>query len=659
MRQPWRLTLIGAAFLGLFAILVLRLWYLQVSSLENSLDTAEAQQLSTVTIEAPRGDIYDRDGILMAGTRAALRIVIDRKLVPEDREEGLIQHLAALLDTPPSEIRQVFESNGPGTRFTLGGEVSERTAMFTWEHSEDFPGLAIIPQPIRLYPLRQQAAHLVGYIGAPDAADLEGPGDIKPNDRVGKFGVEGSYDRLLRGTPGAITYRVNARGQILGIVEETPPVPGGSAHTTIDLHMQTVLESALIDGMSLSRELGDDPLRAAGVILDPTDGSVLAMASVPSYDPTLFADGLITQAEWESLQESAALNNFAIQGNYAPASTFKVVAYTLALMNGEIYPTIEQDEHPGKQDPTDPTSFWCDGDLHFENTPELHDWTRHGEVDIHTSLQVSCDNYYWGIALAIWSEAGEKWSENILQDWARELGFGSLTDVDLPHEQPGVVPDREWFQYHQVNKTGLVREEGGWSGGDLMNMTIGQGAMTSTPLQLANAYASLVNGGTVFVPRVVDRVVDVEGEVVYRNLPSVARTLDIDAVVVENLKEDLHGVVAGARGTSRTAFAEFCGPSVRAIDCASLQQVGGKTGTAEVRKEVVVDEETGEEEQKDISTAWFVGVAPLDDPQYVVAVVIEEGGSGGRVAAPTVRAILQYLMNESMTPIRSGGENTE
>jgi penicillin-binding protein 2 len=562
----------------------------------------------------------------------------------------LIQNLAALLDTPASEIRTTFEARGLGARFTLGGEVSERTAMFAWEHIEDFPGLAIEPRPVRIYPLREQAAHLVGYIGAPGEADLLRP-EVTPRDRVGKFGIEGSYDRQLRGTPGRITYRVNARGQILGIVEESPPVPGGSAHSTIDLHMQTVLEAALIDGMSLAVQRGDDPVRASGVILDPSNGAVLAIASLPSYDPTLFADGSITQAEWESLSENAALNNFAIQGNYPPASTFKIVPYTLALIRG-IVPTIEQEDHPGKQDPDDPTSFWCDGDLQFPNTPLLKDWTRHNEVDIHTSFQHSCDNYYWGIALEVWANAGEKWDENLLQDWARELGFGAKTGIDLPFEQPGLVPDREWFQYHQVNKTGLVREEGGWSGGDVMNMTIGQGSMTATPLQVAAAFGSLVNGGTFYAPRVVDQVVDVEGTVIYRNLPNAVRTIDIEPIIVESIKEDLHLVVAGPRGTARTAFSEFCGPSVRAADCESLQQVGGKTGTAEIRLAIT-------EEDVAIDTAWFVGVAPLDDPRYVVAIVIDEGGSGGGVAAPTARAILQFLMGESVTPIRSGGEDTE
>ena len=183
-------------------------------------------------------------------------------------------------------------------------------------------------------------------------------------------------------------------------------------------------------------------------------------------------------------------------------------------------------------------------------------------------------------------------------------------------------------------------------------MIIGQGSLTATPLQMAVAYATLVNGGTFYEPRVLDQVTNIDGEVVFTNLPNVVRTIDIAPITVENLKEDLNAVVAGPRGTSRTAFSEFCGSDVRAINCESLKQVGGKTGTAEIRVAVTEDD-------KEVDTAWFVGVAPLDDPRFVVVIVIEEGGSGGGVAAPTTRAILQFLMGETVTPIRSGGEDTE
>jgi penicillin-binding protein 2 len=647
----WRLTAVGAFLVALFAMLVLRLWFLQVSSIEDSLEVAQSQQLRTVTIEAPRGDIFDRNGESMAGTVAALRLVVDRALLPAEREEDLISNLAALFDVPASEIREEFDSHGPGTRFPFGGEVSEATALFTLEHSEDFPGVVVEPQPVRIYPLGETAAHVIGYIGAPGESDLERPG-ITPNDRVGRFGIERFYDRLLRGTPGRTTFRVNASGDILGIVEEVPPVPGGSVVSTLDLDIQRRLEGALVDGIRLAQENEEPVIRAAGVVMDPRDGSVLAMASVPSFDPSLFADGRITDAEWQSISEKAALNNFVIQGLYPPASAFKVVAFTLALERG-IYPTIEQEEHVDHLDPNDPSSFFCDGELQFPNTPLLEDWREHGLVNIHSALWVSCDNYFWGIALEIWLSRGEDYQEDLLQQWARILGFGSPTNVDLPFEQLGLVPDREWFQYHQVNQTGLVRPEGGWSGGDVMNIAIGQGALTVTPLQLANAYAALVNGGTLWAPRTVDTIRDGTNEIIFRNQPSVLRTVEIAPTTVIHLKNDLNGVVIN--GTARTTFENFCGPGVPRAECEPLLQLGGKTGTAEIVRALSEDED-------DIDTAWFVGVAPLDDPEYVVAVVIDQGGSGGRIAAPVARAVLQYLMGVDVQPIRSGGlvgEDTE
>jgi penicillin-binding protein 2 len=711
VNRAWRLVAVGTVFAALLGVLVLRLWYLQVSTLAEALETAEQQQIRVVTIEAPRGDILDRTGReLLAGTVAERRIVVDRKLVPEEREEGLVNNLAALLGAPAAELRGRFDEEGAGARFTLGEGVSESVAVFVLEHIEMFPGVVVEPVPVRIYPKGETAAHVIGYIGAPADEDLERP-EITARDRVGRFGIEKQYDRLLRGTPGRVTYRVNAAGEILGIIDEVAPKAGGSVLMTIDIALQEFVEQALYDGMSLSRRDGKAPVRAAAVVLDATDGSVLALASVPAYDPGLFSTGAISDQEWARLQQTAALNNFAIQGLYPPASAFKVVPYTLALEH-RIWPTIEQDQYADRLDPNDPTSFYADGDLQFPNTPLLKDWKIHGLVNIHTSLQVSSDNYYWGIALKIWEGTGLDYPENLLQDWARSLGFGAPTGVDLPFEQAGIVPDREWFQYHQLNKTGLVRAEGAWSGGDLMNVAIGQGAMVCTPLQLASAYAALVNGGTLWQPRVVSEIRDTTGATIFTNPRSVLEQMEIAPETVSSLRADLHAVVASPKGTAYAAFQGFGG---------SFDQVGGKTGTAQIRlptRQALVDRSQvppgaedalitelatllgmGEDEIRsrfsaaepgapvdlgeisteteawaanhpgdypglvvevipEVDTAWFVGVAPLSDPRYVVAVVIEEGGSGGKIAAPTARAILQYLMGEEVDAIR-GGEDAD
>jgi penicillin-binding protein 2 len=463
--SSWRQASVGALMAVMLAVLVLRMWFLQVTDVEGSLQVAAAQQLRTVTIDAPRGDIFDRDGrALLAGTTASLRVVVDRHLVTiEDEEALLIPNLSALLGIRESDIREEFERRGSGSRFVIGEEISQSTGLFILENIEQFPGVAVETVPVRAYPLGETAAHVIGYIGAPGEADLAS-GRYMPNDRVGKFGLEGHWDHLIRGTPGTITYRVNARGQILGVVDERPPRPGGSVITTIDLELQRFVESTLAQSIQLARQEEEPVVRASAVVMDVTDGSILALASVPAFDPALFAEGRISLEVWAAMEEKHVLNNFAIQGFYPPGSSFKPFVYVLALENG-ISPVVKEEYEAVVARTGDPFAFFSDGRLEFPATPTLHDWKPggHGLVGISESLHQSVNTYYWSIALAIWQERDIRWSENLLQDWARKLGFGARTGIDLPFERPGLVPDREWFQFHQAAGTGLVRSEGGWS----------------------------------------------------------------------------------------------------------------------------------------------------------------------------------------------------
>jgi penicillin-binding protein 2 len=648
--STWRQAALGILMAVMLGVLLLRMWFLQVTDVEGSLQVAAAQQLRTVTVEAPRGDIFDRDGrALMAGTKASLRVIIDRQLVSlEDEEALLIPNVSALLGIPASEIRHEFEEHGSGSRFVVGDEISQATALFILENIEQFPGVAVETVPVRVYPLGETAAHVLGYIGAPGESDLA-DGVITPNDRVGKFGLERQWDRHIRGTPGAITYRVNARGQILGVVDERPPRPGGSVITTIDLELQQLVESTLLQAIQLSRQEGEPVKRASAVVMDPNDGSILAMASVPAFDPALFAEGRISVEVWEAMAEKDVLNNFAIQGFYPPGSSFKPFVYVLALEN-EISPVIKEQHRAIVERANDPYAFFSDGRLEFEATPTLHDWKPggHGLVGISESLRQSVNTYYWSVAMAIWENSTE-WGEDLLQVFAREFGFGEPTGIDLPFENPGLVPVREWFQHHQQGNTGLVREEGGWSAGDVMNIATGQGALIVTPLQMTVAYAALVNGGTVWEPRVMQTIRDTNNKVVYTNQPNVRNTVRISQATIDLLKQDLNGVVASSSGTARRAFEGFCATGVPDSQCAALRQVGGKTGTAEIRQAI-------DEDDQDIDTAWFVGVAPLDTPRYVVTVVVDQGGSGGLVAAPAARRILQYLLGETPDPLRRGDD---
>ena len=840
MTGTWRLAGVGIVLAVMLGVLGLRLWSIQVTETDTYTAVAERNLIRVVPTPAPRGDIFDRNGVLLAGTKASLAAVVDMGIVEDEFEEELAQRLSAFLDQPASEILERFDNANSGAQIILAKDLTEQQALTLFEHREDFPGVAVIPQPVREYPGGELAAQVLGYIGKPSEADLERP-DVKGTDVVGKAGIERSYDDLLRGTEGIIKYQVDASRSVLQQLGEQESAPGDNLILTIDSGIQLRLQESLEAGLGLARDLemaerrealesengdirsrlflaleaaqleatreaiareaaadaaGEDgtaldedsieaptvveieegevlgslylglpidgegvcepvqrvevgvtartllsgikertmrleavlqdrsqriavvdidgerfeveegdsfattlrviaitedsivvshsdkwcPVRAVGVVEDPNDGSVIAMASYPSFDPTSFVSGL-TQAEWESLGTITAFTNFAVQGQYAPASTFKAVSYVLAMEEG-IYPldrpigdrilgdettgTTLPDEESGEDEPAQPAPsdselkpltsdtdlYNCTGSLRFEfndgSSQVYRDWKRngHGPLDLHGALQASCDLYFWEISLRIWNERADEAginNEDLWQEWARSFGFGTETGIDLPFEKPGLIPDRQWFREEQRKDTGRVRSTGPWVGGDLMNAVVGQGAVLVTPLQLVNGFSAMLNGGTLWTPRVVSEMVDQEGTVVDENPKSIIQTIEMDSATVSALRRDFQQVVNGPIGTARSAFAGF-GPGV--------STVGGKTGTAEIIKAV--------EDVQEVDTAWFVGVVPVLSPDYVVTVVVERGGSGGRVAAPVARQVLQYIVNgEHAVTSLEAGEDTD
>jgi len=542
----------------------------------------------------------------------------------------------------------VDEARSRGDRIEVVNELTDEQVVFLAEHSEDFVGVRIVETPVRVYVNGQLAPDVIGYIGRPDADDLEKPG-IKPTDVLGKAGVERQYDGVIRGESGRIKYRINARGEILDQLGEQLPSPGGTVFLTIDSEVQDVLNVSLAQGLQQAREVhrsggcvpGDDdpgcPIRAVGLVIDATDGSLVAMSSVPGFDPNIFVEG-VSENEWARLNSQAVFNNFAIQGVYSPASTFKTVAYIAALEEAIFPQEVQSDEG----------EYTCDGLLEFrfnDGSPQLYrDWLAagHGPVDLHRGLQASCDLYFWEIALKVWNGRNSEFDQDLLQQWARKFGFDQATGIDLPFERSGLIPDEGWFTTAQRETPLLVRDTP-WAGGDVMNIVIGQGSVLATPLQLANAYAAMVNGGTLWQPRVVDHIVTADGAVL-ENTPLAISKIDLGPRTVNLLRTDLQQVVNGGNGTARTAFANF-GDNV--------ELVGGKTGTGEVIKRTA---ENADEIPTDVDNALFVGVAPINDPKYVVVVVIERGGSGGRVAAPTAARVLQFLLNgvDGLTDVGAG-----
>jgi cell division protein FtsI/penicillin-binding protein 2 len=827
MTNTMRVGVVGLVFAALLAVLGVRLWTMQVTEVFAYEERADKQQVRVVTTPAPRGDIYDANGVKLAGTRSALAVVVDLALVDNDQTESLSEHLAAFLDKPASEIMDQLSTENRGAQITVAEDLSDAQATFLLEHREDFPGATVIPQPIRTYPLGDLGAHVLGYIGRPNDEDLERE-DVDGNDFVGRAGVERFYDNQLQGTEGIVQYRVDAKRKVLSLVGEQAPIAGESLTLTIDSEVQDQLQRSLRDGLLQSRRLemeertaellkesrsnrlydalvdarleaaeqqddstgttstttaddripqseepiavdparvlgplftglpidstgmcvpvqrvtvpldggsvlsgveprsirlesisGDDgrrvatvsiagektsvgenryiddahqvlqvldisedevvllhkdpwcPIRATGVVLDPNDGSVIAMSSFPTYDPTVFVDGLSSE-QWASLGTVSAFQNFAVQGLYAPASTFKVVPYVLAVEE-DFYPidrgtgdklvgddaAESEDEGDGAQadedvvdtsievEPvpllSDTDEYFCGGEFKFilndGTVQKKRDWKwpgSHGPLDLHGALEASCDLYFWDLALRLWDERNDDSGvdkENLLQSWARDFGFGAPTGIDLPFEKSGLIPDRAWFTDEQNKETGRVRPDGSWVGGDLMDIAVGQGAVLATPLQLANGFASMVNGGTVWQPRVVSEAVDANGNVIYENSPEVLAEVDLDPRTVAMLRHDLQQVVNNQeRGTARAAFKDFG---------SNVSLIGGKTGTGEVIKAAK------SEHFRQVDNAFFVGVAPINQPKWVVSVVIERGGSGGRVAAPVAKQVLQYLLNGS------------
>lgn len=657
MKFAVRLSIMGMAFVVMFSVIGLRLWFVQVAQGPDIAQAAEEQTWLTKTSHAPRGNIYDRNENLLVTSRLVPAVFIDRTFVQPDSRTTLIQKLSSILAIDPVALDEQYDEAGVNGRFQVA-TVDNEVAYQITEQLGSLPGVEIVKVPERVYLSGDTMAHIIGHLGLPDQADLDERQGLDPTVRIGKVGVERFYDDELQGTSGTQEYRVRL-GEIIDQRPAVDPTPGDSIVLTTDIELQQRVELALEEGIALSNQVKEqdradgeevfgETKRAAAVVLDPQTFEVLALASVPDFDPQLFVSG-IDSDRFGELNDSFAFNNLAISGLYPPASTFKAITYT-AFVEKDIPLPAEQ---PDDVEPT-AKEVNCDGQLIFElndgSADVKTDWyypRQLGWLDLHGALENSCNKYFWSIGLGAW-QARDVIGENVLQDWAKELGYGSETGIDLANESAGIVPTRElfeeWAEYQLENPDEPPRLDPSrlspelvspFFGGDLMDFAIGQGAFTATPLQAAVSYAILANGGTVMEPRVVDRIVGPDGALVEDISSPVIETVEIAESTRRDLLRDLNSVVT--TGTAAAAFNDF-GPG--------LEHVGGKTGTGQ--SSAVRDDH-----------AWFVGLAPIEDPQYVVAVIIEEGGSGGGIAAPVARHILQYLMGNEPTPIIDPGVRTD
>jgi penicillin-binding protein 2 len=625
---PLRLGVLGIVVVSLFAALLSRLWYLQVMDTRTFQVEARSNQVRVVYEEAPRGRILDRNGKILVDNRGTQVVTVDRNEVKDKPE--VVGKLAALLNIPISELRNRMADVrfSPYTPVPVAEEVPEETVVYLREHQDQFPGIAAPTRPLRAYPNGAIGAHLLGYVGqtTKEELDVRRSKGYREGDEIGKQGIEKAYEDDLRGTPGSKRLQVNSTGKVLGPpLLETTPKQGRDLFLTVDLDIQTVAEQSLLQGLEAAKhfkdnEEGKEFVAPAGsvVVMNPQDGSVLAMASYPTFEPAQFVNGIRPDV-FRVLQDPAShapLNNRVTQGLYSPGSTFKLVTSIAALEKGLLTPQttiLDGGSYRLKS---------CRGErCIFRNAGGI----SHGKVNLVRALTLSSDVYYYQLGEQFWGLRNQH--GDAMQDVARRLGFGARTGIPLAPEAVGRVPDPATRKRLHEQSPNLF-PNGDWRTGDNVNLSIGQGEMAVTPLQLANAYATFANGGTMYQPRVVDKVVGQDRRIHRQVAPIELRSIDLPPAVRDPILAGLKGAVSAGEGTAHFAFAGFP---------LNTMSVAGKTGTAQVAKKQ--------------DTAIFVGFAPAENPQYVVAVVMEESGFGGSVAAPVARRILQKLANGADTGV--------
>jgi penicillin-binding protein 2 len=592
-----RVVMVGVVAAITIALLISRLWFLQIVRGGEMRATSESNRIRLTRLPAARGLVYDRFGDLLVDNRPSFDVV----LVPEDARDRAqtLAMLARHLDEPGEDLERRIRA--PSRRPPYAGIVVERDVVWgdvvaLETHQLDLPGVSIQVQPRRSYPYGPLASHLLGYVGEVSNRELADDPRRRLGDIIGKGGLERVWDEELRGTAGGQQVEVDALGRRVRVLEEVPDVPGDTLVLTIDRELQAFAEQAM----------GDN--RGAFVALDPRNGEILVMVSKPAYDPNLFARG-IRREEWRTLVSDPwkPLTNRATQGTFAPGSIFKVAVAAGLLAEGVVTPA---------------THVFCPGGMQFGNR-WFRCWNKngHGSVDLHTGIMQSCDVFFY--------TGGQRLGIDRLAEYVRRFGLGFPTGVGLPHESAGIIPDSEWKRR---------RFDAPWYPGETLSVAIGQGYVTVTPLQMATVAATIANGGTRYRPQYVKRVEAPDGSIRREIAPEILGFADVDANVLDQVRSGMRDVVMNERGTGKRARV----PGV---------VVAGKTGTAQVVSLSEASGKGGRERTRD--HAWFISYAPADAPTIAVACLVEHaGGGGGAIAAPIVGEVLAHYFHRTLGPTR-------
>jgi penicillin-binding protein 2 len=639
-----RVSIVGVVIVALFSALLARLWFLQMGPERNLKAQTAALYTRQIQTESPRGQILDRHGVVLAQDRAAWAVTIDRKLTHKtqtlDRVIGQLSETLCQASPPPcndsaknlkSRFNSVRQSPLLPAVVALDVGIDQRLAIL--QHRDQYPGVDITQLTVRDYPAATKfhdpefAAQVLGTVGEIDDAQLKTlkKRGYQAGDSIGRDGIEAAYESSLHGRPEISSIQVDPTGAQIGPATVLQPgAAGNNVYLTLDANVQVAAEKALANGILHARTISDgdknNPKNYAApagavVVVDTHDGSIVASASNPSFDPNEFVGG-ISQEKLDALHAPDShqpLLNRVTSGQYAPGSTFKLVTAT-ALTKAGIRGAFTQYEDTGS------VRIGGDQQLFTNDNGERNGW-----VDLSSALTRSSDTYFYTAGDAFWQSynAGDKAKGAGLQQESRDFGFGQKTGVEID-EAPGRVPDPQWkadFAKALYPKDPTARQQNSiWYPGDEVHLAVGQGDVLVTPLQLADAYAMFANGGTEWQPHFGFQVKDAKGKVVKTVAPKQLRTMQFDPTVYGQMMAGFVGAVNNPKGTAYNAFQGFAG-----------ETVAGKTGTAQV---------IGKQ-----ATSVFVGMYPAQQPRYVVAALVEEAGHGADVAAPIVRQVLEAILH--------------
>jgi penicillin-binding protein 2 len=578
-----RLAVISYFIVGLMGLLLLGFWNLQIVNSDRYAQLAERNRIRTIPIIAPRGAMLDREGRLLVDTYPSFSVLLLRE---DEREVNrLLPQIADGLGLTVDDLRQQLEDARSLPRFqpiVIKPEASPADIAFIESHRADIPVLEMLLVHRRRYPSGGFLAHASGYVGEVTAKQIEqSNGRYRPGDIVGKSGLERQYNDRLMGTDGMRRIIVNSVGREVGRLEQTDAIPGKPIQLTIDYGVQLAAEEDLAGK------------RGAVVAMDPNTGEVLALASQPAFDPNEFAVG-ISQKEWQRLNDDSSrpLLDRAIQAQLAPGSVFKILMAT-AMLQSKALPADYQ--------------VYCPGYARFYGRV-FHCWDKrgHGEVNLHEAIVHSCDVFFYNV--------GKELGIDRISYYATHLGLGHKTGIDLPGEEPGLIPSEQWKErtFHQK-----------WYPGETISVAIGQGAVVTTPLQLAYMVSGIVMGGVFHRPHLL-----------LAGTPSPEVDFPLAPSTVTTIISAMYGVVneGGTAAGSRIPGIELC----------------GKTGSAQVISNAGL-RHTGEElALRD--NAWFVGFAPRENPKIVVAVLVQGGEHGASAAAPIGADVVKAYFAERKSP---------